>query len=414
MNKRLGIFVTHPIQYFAPLWRKLAAQAGLSVRVHFFSDHSIRGGVDAGFKVSVAWDVPLLEGYEHTFLNRTANISKPWSVSLADARNVLREGRFDWVMVHGYTNRFEIQVVRAARSLGIRVLQRGELTDARPYKAVWYRRLLRDRYLKWFYRHVDHFCYIGANARRHLLRLGVSEDRMFFSPYSVDSALFEEQYRRLDREACRGELGIAPEQLVLLFSGKFIPRKAPSLLIEAAASLAAKDRLTLLMLGDGELRPELEARARVVLGDRAHFPGFVNQTQLGRYFRAADVFVLPSDYETWGLVVNEAMHFRLPAVVSTGVGCAPDLVQNGKTGRVFPVGSSKELANCFEEFLDVPDRAGVMGAAGGKHIRHYSTEASAAGIFRALGLESRCSDVSPTSSQVSETSTDVMSHSKKE
>lgn len=387
MSKRLGIFVSHPIQYFAPLWRCLAARSGLSVRVHFFSDHSVRGGEDAGFKMPVAWDVPLLEGYDHSFLSRSADLSRPMSVSIADARSVLREGQFDWVMIQGYVYRFQRQVIRAARRLGIPVLLRGELTDATPYETVWYRRLLRDHYLKWFYGHVDRFCYIGANARRHLLRLGVSEDCMFFSPYSVDSALFEEQSRRFDRAACRRELGIAPEHLVLLFSGKFIPRKAPLFLLEAIARLANRERLTLIMLGDGELRPEIETRAREILGGRAVIPGFVNQTHLGRYFRAADVLVLPSVYETWGLVVNEAMHFRLPAIASSGVGCAADLIRDGETGRVFSVGDAKELADRLEAFLHAPERAREMGAAAGEHIRRYSTEASATGITQALGLK---------------------------
>lgn len=387
MSAQLGIFVTHPIQYFAPLWRKLAAHPDLSLRVHFFSDHSVRGGQDDGFKVPVAWDVPLLDGYDHTFLSRAADLSKPMSVSLSDPRSLLREGRFDWVMVHGYTYRFEIQIVRAARRLGIPVLQRGELTDAKPYESVWYRRLLRDRFLKWYYRQIDRFCYIGANARRHLLRLGVKEDRLFFSPYSVDSGLFEGQYRQLDREACRRELRIAPEQLVLLFSGKFIPRKAPLLLLDAIATLKKSERLVLIMLGDGVLRAEVEARARETLGDRVFLPGFVNQTQLGRYFRAADVFVLPSIYETWGLVVNEAMHFRLPALVSSGVGCIPDLIREGETGWTFPVGDAKKLANHIQVFLDAPDRVRKMGAAAGEHIRGYSIEASAAGITQALGLK---------------------------
>ena len=402
MSKRLGMFVSHPIQYFSPLWRSLAAEPGLSVRVHFFSDHSVRGGNDADFKVPVAWDVPLLEGYDHSFLSRSAHLSRPLSVGIAEARSVLREGQFDWVMVHGYTYRFETQVIRAAWRLGIPVLLRGELTDARPYHTVWYRRLLRDRYLKWFYRHVDRFCYIGANARRHLLRLGVNEDRMFFSPYSVDSALFEEQSRRFDRESCRRELGIAPEQLVLLFSGKFIPRKAPLLLLEAITQLSNREKLTLIMLGDGELRPEIEARALKVLGGRVIIPGFVNQTQLGRYFRAADVFVLPSVYETWGLVVNEAMHFRLPAIVSSGVGCAPDLIRDGETGRVFAVGDARELAECLDAFVHSPERAGIMGGVAGEHIRRYSTEASTAGILQALGQYKDDGGLHPGASQVRE------------
>ncbi len=357
------------------------------MRVHFFSDQSIRGAIDPGFNVPVAWDVPLLEGYDHTFVSRTADLSKHLSISIPDARTTLREGRFDWVMIHGYTCRFEIQLVRAARRLGIRVVLRGELTDDRSYQVKWYRRLLRESYLKWFYKQIDRFCYIGENARRHLLRMGVSEERMFFSPYSVDSHLFEEQHKRLDHEQCRHELGIAPEQFVVLFSGKFIPRKAPLLLLEAIARLADRDRLTLIMAGTGELRSEVETRAKALLGGRAVLPGFVNQTQLGRYFRAADVFVLPSHFETWGLVVNEGMHFGLPVIVSSAVGSAADLVREGETGLVFPSGCAEGLAACLQKFLDVPERGRAMGAAAREHIRRYSTEASAAGIKQSLGLK---------------------------
>jgi glycosyltransferase involved in cell wall biosynthesis len=385
MSTRLGIFVTHPIPYFSPLWRELAAAPNLSVRVHYFSDHSVRGAMDPAFNVPVAWDVPLLEGYDYTFLSRDADVSRPLGVALPHARDTFRDGQFDWVMLLGYYYRFQIQVARAARRLDIPVLLRGEFTDERPYNTTWYRRLLRDRYLRWFYRHVTHFCYIGVNAHRHLLRLGVSENRSFFSPYSVDSSFFEKQYQRLDRETCRRDLGIAAEQLVLLFSATLIPQKAPWLLVDAIARLASTEKLTLIMLGDGVLRHEIETRARAALGSRAIFPGFVNQSQLGRYFRAADVFVLPSIAdETWGLVVNEAMHFHLPAVVSSVVGCAPDLIRDGETGRVFPAGDAKELAKHVQEFLEEPDRARVMGAAAASHIRGYSTQASASGIIQAV------------------------------
>jgi glycosyltransferase involved in cell wall biosynthesis len=102
---------------------------------------------------------------------------------------------------------------------------------------------------------------------------------------------------------------------------------------------------------------------------------------------AADVLVLPSVYETWGLVVNEAMHFRLPAIANSGVGSATDLIRDGETGRVFSVGDAKELADRLEAFLPAPERAREMGAAAGDHIRRYSTEASATGITQALGLK---------------------------
>jgi hypothetical protein len=141
---RLGIFASHPIQYFAPLWRALAATPELDVLVHFFSDQSVRGGVDSGFGVAVAWDVPVLDGYASRFISRKADLSQPASVRLPSPKRLLQEGQFDQVMIHGYAYRFERQVVQTARRLGISTLMRGELTDTKHLAAPWYRRVARD------------------------------------------------------------------------------------------------------------------------------------------------------------------------------------------------------------------------------------------------------------------------------
>ncbi len=385
---RLGIFVTHPIQYFAPLWRRLAATPGLEVTVHFFSDHSVRGERDPGFGVPVAWDVPLLEGFPHRFVTRDADLSRPWSVGLPSPRRWLTEGRFDWVMIHGYTHRFERQVAAAARRLGIRTLQRGELCDLpRPSRSAG-RRLARDLYLRWFYRRIDRFCYIGEEARDHLWRRGVARRRMFHSPYSVDTELFEAQIERFDRGQVRRELGIAPHQVALAFSGKLIPRKAGSLLLAALELLECLDRVVLILLGDGEERENLVARGRELLGERLIAPGFVNQSRVGYYFKAADLFVLPSRFETWGLVVNEAMQFGLPAVVSDRVGCHRDLVIPEATGAVFPDADAPALAAALAPLVRDPEARREMGRRARRHVSRFTTGASVRGILEALDFES--------------------------
>ena len=384
---RLGIFVTHPIQYFAPLWRALAATPGLSPKVHFFSDHSLRGGVDPGFGVTVAWDVPLLEGYPHEFVSRDAGLAVPRSVRLPDARQRVTLDHFDAVMIHGYVYGFERDVVRAARANGVSTIIRGEFTDEVPYGGRGpMKRLLRTLYLRWFYGHVDAFCYVGEAARLHLVRAGVPASRMFFAPYSVDSSLFELQRQTFSRAETRAGLRISDDHLVLLLSGKLIPRKAPLLLTGALRHLRPLDKVVLLVVGDGELRPQIEAEGRALLGDRCRLLGFVNQSEIGRYYAAADVLVLPSRYETWGLVVNEAMQFGVPAVVSCKVGCHRDLIVEGRTGMVFADGDERTLAQCLERFLRDPALARRLGDAARLHVAAYSTEASAAGIKRALGL----------------------------
>jgi glycosyltransferase involved in cell wall biosynthesis len=382
---RLGIFATHPIQYFAPVWRGLAATPDVEVIVHFFSDQSVRGGIDPGFNVNVSWDVPLLEGYEHRFLTRDADLSRPKTLRIDDPARVLNEGRFDAVLFHGYTHKFERQIAREAPKLGMKTIMRGEFSDLPPFGGRGRTKsLARQIYLRWFYRSIDAFCYIGEDARRHLARLGVPERKMFFSPYSVDTELLESQRRSFDRDAARRELGIGGDQLALLFSGKLIPRKDPVLLVRALRHVTGVERLSLIILGDGELRSQVEQEGRPLLGDRLKMPGFVNQSQIGKYFVASDVLVMPSHHETWGLVVNEAMQFGLPVIVSDAVRCHVDLVPQERTGLVFPDGDERALARCIQKLADDRQLAHAMGRNATGFITGYSTSVSVQGIWNAL------------------------------
>lgn len=379
---KLAIFSTHPVQYHTALWRALAAAPGVDAHVFYFSDMSVRGAVDPGFGVPVAWDVPLLKGYEFTFLSREADLGRPWRVGLRRPQRLLGEGRFGAVLLQGYTHGFERQILRAAKAMGTRVVMRGEFADIRRISRP--KGALRAAYLHWFYRQVDAFCNIGETALRHLERFHVPSSRIFFSPYSVDSELFQAQACSFDRQACRRELGLADDLFVILFSGKFIPRKEPLLLLEAIRRLPARDRIALIMLGDGELREAVLDQGRALLQERFIAPGFVNQSGLGRYFAAADLHALPSNHETWGLVVNEAMYFGLPSVVSDRVGCHPDLVRPGETGLVFRSGDAGDLARKMGDLVANPSLVRQMGETAKKLVARYSIGAARDGVLRAL------------------------------
>lgn len=381
MSVRIGIFVTHPIQYFAPLWRQLSQMPGLEPVVHFFSDHSVSGGYDNGFGRDVKWDVPLVDGYEHAFLSKKVDLARPSSVRLPHAKQLIREGKFDAVLIHGYTFAFERQVARAGKLLRIPVLMRGEMTDTGTRSYI--KMLARDGYLRWFYSKISRFCYIGQNALKHLQRHGIEDARMFFSPYSVDDGMIAQQRSQLSRDDARRQLGIDTGKRVVLFSGKLIDRKRPGLLLDALEKLD-RSMLSLIILGDGEQRESLHRRATDLFGRRAILPGFVNQSQLGQYFQASDIFVLPSARETWGLVVNEAMHFGLPVIVSSGVGCHPDLVTPGETGFVFREGAADELAGYISALADdEPLRLRMRNAAEAR-VAKYTIAASALGVEAAL------------------------------
>lgn len=379
---RVGVFVTHPVQYHVPIWQVLAATYGIELKVHYFSDQSVRGAVDPGFGVPVVWDTPLLSGYEYQFMTRCPDLSRPWSIGLPNAKEVLRAEGYDWVLIHGYTHRFERQIVSAANRLGIKVMIRGEFADHGVRGR--FRRALRDAYLRWFYSKVSAFCYIGSNAKRHLLHRGIAADKLFFSPYSVATDLFERQRLQFARASSRESLGLQDDAFVLLFSGKLIPRKCPLLLLEALRKVRDRAHIALIIVGDGPQRESVMTQGRSLLGNRFLFAGFVNQSQVGRYMAAADAFVLPSAYETWGLVVNEAMQFQLPVIASDTVGCHFDLIVEGETGFTFPCGSATALANRIDYVVDHRDQAKKMGQSARQRVLGYSTQASAAGIIDAL------------------------------
>ncbi len=188
------------------------------------------------------------------------------------------------------------------------------------------------------------------------------------------------------RAATRDRLGIGPDSSLILFSGKLSPRKAPDLLLHAIRALPSeiRDRLTVALLGSGELQGTLAQMAAAAPPIAVRFLGFQNQTQLSPYYYAADLLVLPSLHsETWGLVVNEALHHGLPCVVSDAVGCAPDLIEPGVTGEIAAAGSAESLAAALERALPLAGRADIRARCREK-VSGYTVEKAAEGIAQAF------------------------------
>ncbi len=386
---RLGAVATHPIQYWVPIYRQLAQTEWLDFKVYFTSDHSVRGGKDSEFGVAVAWDVPLLAGYEHEFVvNDGGGPGRGGFLSYRSAplARALKDQPPDALLVPGYSPCLYLQTMRAAQGRGAAIVMRGENTDEALGRNA-FKRWGRAMFLKWLYRRVTAFGAVGTPARRHFERMGVPPERVFWSPYCVDDALFERQHERWmpKRASTRQRLGIGESEPAFVFSGKLVPKKDPMTLAGAVVSLNSAARFHLLVLGAGELAGGFENALRPVLGRRLHLVGFVNQTGLGEYYAAADCLVLPSAWgETWGLVVNEAMQFGLPAIVSDRVGCREDLVQPGRTGWVFPAGNAAALASCLAEAAANPMNLRTMGRAARTLVARYSVAEAAKGLLAAV------------------------------
>ena len=388
---RLAYFVTHPIQYQAPLLRRIASEPDIDLTVFFFSDMSVRGHLDSGFGVNVKWDVPLLAGYKYDFLPRARDngrlsIARPLNWGF---RRRLREGKFDAVWVHGYATMNSLQAILNARVLGIPVLLRAESTlSDRPRSTP--KKIAKKAFFSVLKPCIAAVLAIGdANADYWRHSFG---DRFPIFPfrYSVDNQFFSAQCRRAHehREEFRRQLALEQGRPIILFASKLQSRKRCGDLLEAFLRLSAtrteEPRPYLLIVGDGEKRAELEQRAKSATPGDVRFLGFQNQTALPAFYDLCDVFVLASVNEPWGLVINEVMNAAKPVIVSTAVGCHQDLVESGVNGYVVEPENIDELTAALERILADPARTTRMGKASLEKIKAFSFEQNVAGLRQAL------------------------------
>lgn len=350
LTRRVGFLVSHPIQYYAPIFRALAMRCDLTV---FFAHRQTpEQQARAGFGVAFDWDVDLLSGYHSRFLTNVARRPSTDRFDGCDTPEIAEEiarGRFDAFVVPGWALRSYWQAASACRRLAVPILVRGDSQlGSQRNRAVRAAKALVFPYLL---RRFDGYLYVGQRNREYLLHYGVPEHRLFFSPHCVDNDAFATASLKVRRAAPPRDRG----RRRVLFAGKLVARKHPADVLGAVARL--HEHTEAVFAGSGDL----EADLRKIAAESAlpaEFLGFVNQSELPAVYASADLLVLPSDgRETWGLVVNEAMACGIPAVVSDAVGCGPDLVDEGATGAVFPFGDVAALAAAIERVFSLdPDR----------------------------------------------------------
>jgi glycosyltransferase involved in cell wall biosynthesis len=385
---RLTVVLTHPIQYYAPWFRHLERHApaiALTV-VHATEPTPEQQGV--GFDRAFEWDVPLTEGYRSLTVRPPlpgdrVDSSSFTGLDVPEIGRAIANTNPDVVMITGWYSVTLVRALVACRRLGIPTLYRGDshlLSGPNNWK-----RPLWNLKTGFLLRQFDGFLSPGQRVNDYLRWYRVAEHRIFRVPHAVDNEMFAATAAPFQqpeaRAAARKRFGIAPDAFVPLFVGKLVPSKRPTNIVRAAARL--EGGTSVLFVGSGALEGELRTLA-VELGVDLKLVGFLNQTELGEAYAIADCLVLPSDYpETWGLVVNEALATGLPCIVSDAVGCAPDMIRDGESGYVYPLGNVEALAAAFAK---VRWRK-AEGHDWRPHCRHvvaeFSYEAMTAGLVRA-------------------------------
>ena len=371
---RVLILCSHPVQYMSPVLRHMAQHPQLELQVGYCSLRGAEATYDTEFTATVKWDVPLLEGYEWTEIpNQGSGSESFFGLCNFGFWNLIRHGRFDAIVcLTGYIRASFWIALFAARSAGTAFLFGTDANSLAPRDSHSWKIPVKKLLWPHLYSLADQVV-VPSTASYNLMRsLGIPEGRITLTPYSVDNDWWKEQSSQVDRAAVRRAWGIAPEASVILYCAKLQPWKRPLDLLRAFA-LATIPRSHLVFAGEGPLRSELETEA-VSLGiaELVHFLGFVNQSQLPSIYAASDLMVLPSEYEPFAVVVNEASCCGCPVIASDRVGAGLDLIAPVNPSFIYPCGNVHVLAQILKTILADPALLTKYGRAARKRMETWS------------------------------------------
>jgi glycosyltransferase involved in cell wall biosynthesis len=384
---RLTVLMTHPVQYYSPWFRYISQQVpDLKLKVLYASEplpHQQGTGFDSVFE----WDVPVREGHDNELLRPSAEGHRFdnrsfWGVDVPDVFDSIEATAPDVVLLNGWHSVVLMRAIFACHRRRIPLLYRGDTNLVGRNRSA--RTSLWRLRTGWLLRRFDRFLAVGQRVREYLASFGLPSQSTFDSPHAVDNEFFSKQAAPLQeqhaRSRARMEWGISAESFVVLFVGKLVSEKRPQDVFHAVSRLGRG--VSLLVVGSGSLETGCRALG-ADLGIDVLFRGFSNQTELGRAYGLSDCLVLPSLDETWGLVVNEAMATGLPCVVSDRVGCAPDLVEAGRTGEIFAAGDVPALVSAVARIRGESANGASRSSACRRKMEAYDFAAASRGLVAA-------------------------------
>lgn len=274
----------------------------------------------------------------------------------------LKEHRAAAVIVAGYNDVTRLRVIAWCKRAGVPVYLTAD-SNVHGDRASGLKRLIKKIYVGWILRGLAGVMPCGSAGATYFERYGVARNHIFYHPYEPDYQLIRDITPQ-QIAAQQQKHGLDPARRRIVLCARLVPVKRVDLAIDAFARIAGeRPEWDLVLIGDGPLRKELEARVPEALKARVRFLGFIgDQGVISALYRGSDVLVLPSDYEPWAVVINEAVAAGLAVVASDVVGAAIELVKDGVNGRVFPAGNLDALSAALREVTD-PNRIGPMRAA---------------------------------------------------
>ncbi len=380
---RLAIISTHPIQYYAPIFKLLHQHKKLEIMVFYTWGKAGLNPNDPGFGRKINWDIPLLEGYDFQFERNTAK--KPgshgfWGIKNPDLIKNIKAWQADALLVFGWAYQSHLQALIHFKNK-IPVFFRGDSTLLDKKNSA--KNSIKTFLLRLIYSRVDHAFYVGTNNKAYFNYYGLKERQLSFAPHAIDNERFAAE-KPVEATTLRKKLGIGSEEIMILFAGKLESVKNPGLLLQAFETLN-QPNTHLLFVGNGPLEKELKAK-KVVLktASQIHFLDFQNQSAMPFIYQSCDLFCLPSNSETWGLAVNEAMACSKAILVSDKVGCAADLIVKGENGFIFQTGNETDLVLKLQLLCQQKAVLKAYGQASAEIIKSWNFNVTAIAMKNAI------------------------------
>jgi len=383
---RVLAIASHPVQYASPIFRLMAQHPQLDFHVAYCSMRGAEAAHDPEFGRSVKWDVPLLDGYKWTHVpNRGSGSESFLGLRNPGLWKIIRQGEFDALICFVSYLRWTFWIsCLAARSCGVPFIFGTDASSIEPRDGRKWKSMFKRLAWPLLFRLSSQVLTASSAGKQMMRSFGIPEDQISMTLDTVDNDWWIEQSARVDRTNVRASWGVDSAERVVLFSGKLQSWKRPLDVLRAFA-VADISRSTLVFAGDGALRPALEAEASTLgISNRVRMLGFVNQSQLPAVYRACDVMVIASDYEPFGLVVNEAMLCGCVVVASDRVGACQDLIVPNVTGFVFGCANVQSLAGVLRDIFAKPSSLSEISAAARNQMRNWSPQASAAALVDAI------------------------------
>ena len=367
--KKLAIITTHPIQYYAPVFKLLHERGKVSIMVYYTWGEKSKVKYDPGFGATIDWDIPLTDGYPFTWVENTSGDPGTHHYRGIITPNLIDEitqWQPDAILVFGWAWQSHLRCIRHFKGR-LPVYFRGDSTLLDETGGI--KGIIKSFFLKWVYKDINHAFYTGRNNKAYFKKYGLKDEQLSFAPHAVDNDRFAED-KKEEAAVLRKQLQVGDDDILVLFAGKFENKKSPGLLLDAF-SILDRPHVHLLFAGNGPLGVELKLKAKG--SKNIHFLDFQNQSRMPLIYQACDLFCLPSNGpgETWGLAVNEAMACSKAVLVSDKAGCAIDLVKTGYNGDIFESGNKESLTSSLNQLVQSNSKLAEMGENAAAQIKGW-------------------------------------------